>query len=86
MDRFAEPVRASASGWMQIRAHARRRGVELPLAISDHADWAALTDTIAETGAPEIRVTHGQPDALIRWAQGRGLDARPLEAADGSGR
>ena len=84
-DRFAEPVRVFASGWMQIRAHARRRGVELPLAISDHADWTALTATIADTGAPEIRVTHGPPDALIRWAQGRGLDARPLEPPSGSG-
>ena len=84
-DRFAEPVRVLASGWMQIRAHARRRGVELPLAISDHADWTALTATIADTGAPEIRVTHGSPDALIRWAQGRGLDARPLESPATSG-
>lgn len=84
-DRFTEPVRVFASGWMQIRAHARRRGVELPLAISDHADWTALTATIADTGAPEIRVTHGPPDALIRWAQGRGLDARPLQPTDGQG-
>ena len=68
-----------ASGWMQVRAHARRRSVELPLAISDHADWTALTATIADTGAPEVRVTHGPPEALIRWAQARGLDARPLE-------
>ena len=82
---FAEPVRAVASGWMQIRAHARRRGVELPLAISDHADWTGLTDTIAETGASEIRVTHGSPDALVRWAQARSLDARPLEAPAGHG-
>ena len=84
-DGMADPVRVFASGWMQIRAHARRRGVELPLAISDHADWTALTATIADTGAPEIRVTHGSPDALIRWAQGRGLDARPLESPSGSG-
>ena len=84
-DRFAEPVRVFASGWMQIRAHARRRAVELPLAISDHADWTALTATIADTGAPEIRVTHGPPDALIRWAGGRGLDARPLQPTDGRG-
>ncbi len=84
-DRFAEPVRAVASGWMQIRAHARRRGVELPLAISDHADWTGLTATIAETGASEIRVTHGPPGALIRWARGRGLDARPLEPTDRRG-
>ena len=84
-DGMADPVRVFASGWMQIRAHARRRGIELPLAISDHADWTALTATIADTGAPEIRVTHGPPDALIRWAQGRGLDARPLESPSGSG-
>ena len=81
-DRFAEPVRVFASGWMQIRAHARRRSVELPLAISDHADWTGLTATIGETGASDVRVTHGAPDALIRWAQSRGLDARPLEPAD----
>ena len=31
---------------------ARQRGVELPLVISDHADWPELLDTIAETGAP----------------------------------
>ena len=84
--RFADPVRAFASGWMQVRAHARRRGVELPLAISDHADWTGLTDTIAETGAPEVRVTHGSPHALVRWAQGRGLDARPLEPPGGRSR
>ena len=84
-DRFAEPVRVFASGWMQIRAHARRRGVELPLAISDHADWTALTATITDTGAPEIRVTHGAPEALIRWARGPGLDARPLEPPAESG-
>ncbi len=84
-DRFAAPVRVFASGWMQVRAHARRRGVELPLAISDHADWTALTATIAETGASDIRVTHGAPEALIRWARGRGLDARPLEPMRGQG-
>ena len=85
IDRFAHPVRVFASGWMQIRTHARRRGVELPLAISDHADWTGLTATIAETGAFEIRVTHGPPEALIHWAQGQGLDARPLEPPDGHG-
>ena len=36
--RFPDPVGAFASGWMQIRARAKQRGVELPLVISDHAD------------------------------------------------
>ncbi len=75
------PVRALASGWMQIRAHARRRGVELPLAISDHADWPGLTRTVLEVGAPEVRVTHGRAEALQRWAQGRGFALGPLEPA-----
>src|SRR5262249_45052943 len=39
--RFPEPLTAFASGWMRVRARARQRGVELPLVISDHADWDA---------------------------------------------
>ena len=30
---------------MRVRARARQRGVELPLVISDHADWDGLTAT-----------------------------------------
>ena len=45
--RFPDPVTAFASGWMRVRARARQRGVELPLVISDHADWDGLTATIA---------------------------------------
>ncbi len=41
--RFPDPVTAFASGWMRVRARARQRGVELPLVISDHADWDGLT-------------------------------------------
>jgi len=76
--RFPDPVSAFASGWMRVRARARQRGIELPLVISDHADWDGLTATIAATGASEIWVTHGQEDALVHWARLRGLKARPL--------
>jgi putative mRNA 3-end processing factor len=76
--RFPDPVSAFASGWMRVRARARQRGVELPLVISDHADWDGLTATITATGASEIWVTHGQEDALVHWAKLRGLKARPL--------
>ena len=41
--RFPDPVSSFASGWMRVRARARQRGVELPLVISDHADWDGLT-------------------------------------------
>jgi putative mRNA 3-end processing factor len=76
--RFPDPVTAFASGWMRVRARARQHQVELPLVISDHADWDGLTATIVATGASEIWVTHGQEDALVHWSIQRGLKARPL--------
>jgi putative mRNA 3-end processing factor len=66
---------------MRVRARARQHQVELPLVISDHADWHGLTSTIVATGAGEIWVTHGQEDALVHWSLTRGLQARPLEIA-----
>ena len=76
--RFADPVTAFASGWMSVRARARQRGVELPLVISDHADWDELTTTLAELEPGEVWVTHGREEALVRWAQLHGLSARAL--------
>jgi putative mRNA 3-end processing factor len=77
--RFPEPVAAFASGWMRVRARARQHGVELPLVISDHADWDGLTATITATGAGEIWVTHGQEDALVHWCATRRLRGRALD-------
>jgi putative mRNA 3-end processing factor len=77
--RFPDPVTAFASGWMRVRARARQGGIELPLVISDHADWDGLTATIQATGAGEIWVTHGQEDALVHWCKTQGLAARPLD-------
>jgi putative mRNA 3-end processing factor len=76
--RFHDPVHAFASGFMRVRARARQKGLALPLVISDHADWAGLTDVVAATGAGEVWVTHGQEDALVHWCNTRGLRARPL--------
>jgi putative mRNA 3-end processing factor len=76
--RFPDPVTALASGWMRVRARGRQQGVELPLVISDHADWDELCRTILETGAGEVWVTHGQEDALVHWCVTQGLRAKPL--------
>ncbi len=76
--RFADPVSAFASGWMRIRQRAKQRGVELPLILSDHADWDELVDTIRETGAGEVWVTHGREEAIVRWCEINGIAARPL--------
>jgi putative mRNA 3-end processing factor len=76
--RFPDPVAVFASGWMQIRARARQRGVELPLVISDHADWDELTGTVDELRPGELWITHGREEALARWAELHGVPARAL--------
>lgn len=76
--RFADPLVAFASGWMQVRARARQRGVELPLVISDHCDWPELTATIEEIDPSQVWVTHGREEALVRWCVLAGRPARPL--------
>ena len=79
--RLGHAVRAYASGWMRIRARARQIGVELPLVISDHADWDELTETLSELAPAEIWVTHGNEEALVHWATTQGRRARPLSLA-----
>jgi putative mRNA 3-end processing factor len=76
--RFADPVTAFASGWMLVKARARQRGVELPLVISDHADWGELIDTFQELKPEEIWITHGREEGLLRWAELNGMKARAL--------
>lgn len=76
--RFADPVAAFASGWMGVRARARQRGVELPLVISDHADWPELIQTFEELAPDEIWITHGREEGLLRWAELQGVTARAL--------
>jgi putative mRNA 3-end processing factor len=76
--RFADPLPVFASGWMRIRQRVRQRGVELPLIISDHADWDELVRTVEEVSPKELWITHGRDDALMRWAELNGVTARPL--------
>lgn len=77
--RLPDPITAMASGWMRIRQRAVQRNVELPLMISDHADWNELTDTILEIAPKEVWVTHGREDALIHWCMTRQIKARVLD-------
>jgi putative mRNA 3-end processing factor len=76
--RLPDPVTAMASGWMQVRARARQRGVELPLVISDHADWDELTGTISEIDPAETWITHGREEALLHWCALNQRRARAL--------
>ena len=77
--RLPDPITAMASGWMRVRQRAVQRQVELPLIISDHADWDELTSTIAEVRPGEVWVTHGREEALVHWCQTRQVRAKALE-------
>ncbi len=77
--RLPDPVTAMASGWMRVRQRARQKNVELPLVISDHADWNELTETLLELRPSETWITHGRTDALGRWCELHQLKARALD-------
>ena len=77
--RLPDPITAMASGWMTVRQRARQRNVELPIIMSDHADWDELTATILELRPQEVWVTHGREDALVHWCATRQIKARALE-------
>ena len=76
--RLPDPVTAMASGWMRIRQRARQQNVELPLIISDHADWDELTMTIRELEPAEVWITHGREEALKHWCMTHQIKACEL--------
>jgi putative mRNA 3-end processing factor len=76
--RFGETSTGFASGWMRIHGTRRRRAVDRGFVLSDHADWPALIDTIRETGAEQVWVTHGYAQVVARWLRDHGIDATAL--------
>ncbi|MBV6631466.1 MAG: ligase-associated DNA damage response exonuclease [Alphaproteobacteria bacterium] len=76
--RLPDPVVCLASGWMTVRQRAKQRGVELPLVLSDHADWDELCQTFEDVDAPEIWVTHGREEAIVHHCQLHGRKAKAL--------
>ena len=77
-NRLADPLICFASGWMQVKARARQRGVEVPLILSDHADWDDLLRTIDEINPQEVWITHGNEEALLHALHQQGRVARAL--------
>jgi putative mRNA 3-end processing factor len=79
MRRFGEASSAVASGWMAIRGTRRRRAVDRGFVLSDHVDWNGLLQTIRETEAESVWVTHGFSSIVVRYLSEQGMDARTLE-------
>ncbi|MDX2098494.1 MAG: ligase-associated DNA damage response exonuclease [Leptolyngbyaceae cyanobacterium bins.59] len=80
MKRFSHPQTAFASGWMAVRGARRRRGYERGFVLSDHADWPSLIQTVLQTQAKTVYVTHGQSEVLARYlSEVHSLHALPLK-------
>lgn len=75
MKRFKDLETGFASGWMRVRAGRRQRGYDRGFVLSDHADWPQLLQTVQETGAKQIWVTHGKADLLVRYLNEAGYQA-----------
>lgn len=80
------PERATAicSGWMQVRGSRRWRSADAGFAVSDHADWHGLLQTVKATGAERIYVTHGQTEVFSKYLNEIGLHAEPVTTVFGA--
>ena len=83
MKRFTPYAVGSCSGWMQVRGNVRRRNVDAGFALSDHADWNGLLQTIKATGAEKIFVTHGFQSAFSRYLNEIGIEAGEVKTEFG---
>ena len=72
------------SGWMQVRGNARRRNTDAGFALSDHADWDGLLQTVKATGAEKVFVTHGFQSAFSRFLNENGIEAGEVKTAFGN--
>ena len=67
LKRFGDYQTAFASGWMIIRALKNRSGYDRGFAISDHADWNGLINTIKSCKAKKVFLDHGNGESLAKY-------------------
>ena len=72
---------AFASGLMRVRGVRRQRAFDRGFVLSDHADWPALLQSVADTGATHVFATHGHAEPLARYLAGQGLQAGVMRTA-----
>jgi putative mRNA 3-end processing factor len=81
MRRLGKFSDAFVSGLMRVRGVRRQRAFDRGFVLSDHADWPALLDTIAETGAGRVLASHGHAEPLARFLQSQGVQSGVLRTA-----
>ena len=76
--KFKDTVKGFVSGWMTIKQRIKQKNINLPIVISDHADWKELTDTIKEVSPEKVLVTHGRDEALLSFLNKKGYKCESL--------
>lgn len=84
MRRFHPFSLGICSGWMQVRGNQRRRNADAGFALSDHADWTGLIETVKATGAEKVFVTHGFQSAFSRFLNEIGIESGEVKTEFGS--
>jgi putative mRNA 3-end processing factor len=69
---------------MQVRGNARRKNADAGFALSDHADWDGLLQSVKETGAEKVFATHGFQSAFSRYLNETGTAAAEVKTAYGN--
>jgi putative mRNA 3-end processing factor len=72
------------SGWMQVRGNQRRKNADEGFVLSDHCDWKGLVQSISETGAHKVFVTHGFQSAFSRYLNEAGIEAAEVKTEYGT--
>ena len=72
------------SGWMMVRGAKNRRALDQGFVLSDHADWNGLNQTIKDTGAEKVFVTHGFTSAFTRWLNENNIEAAEVKTMYGA--
>jgi len=77
MRRFHDAQTGFVSGWMHAGGGQGR--YDRGFALSDHADWPQLVETVRESGARCVYVTHGEGREFTRHLrESLGVEAHPL--------
>ena len=81
--KFAPYETGICSGWMQVRGNVRRKNADAGFALSDHADWKGLLDSVKATEAEKVYATHGFQSAFSRYLNEHGFEAREVQTEYG---
>lgn len=82
--RFSPYSVGVCSGWMQVRGNKRRRNADAGFALSDHADWEGLLNSVKATGAEKVFATHGFQASFSRYLNEQGIEAGEIKTEYGN--